>query len=252
LAKSIDLNADLGETVDGVPTADDEALFSVISSANVACGAHAGDDESMATAVARADRFGVAIGAHPSFLDRANFGRVALEVAPKVLREQVRDQILRLAGYGATVRYVKPHGALYHVVIKDSDAADAVASAVADASAHFGRALPILGMVGAITHSARALGLEFILEAFLDRGYTRDGLLVARDQPGALLNDPDLVAARAIRLVTEGVVEAIDGTLVPSQARSLCLHADSPGASLMANSVREVLDANGIGVRPPW
>ncbi|MCO7204369.1 LamB/YcsF family protein, partial [Microbacterium sp. CnD16-F] len=146
---TIDLNADLGETVDGVPTADDEAMFAVVSSASVACGGHAGDADSMRDAVRRAAAQGVAVGAHPSFVDRAGFGRVRLAVPPEVLRDQVRTQIAALVSAGADLRYVKPHGALYHAVSADPQTAGAVADAVADVAADLGRALPLLGMPGA-------------------------------------------------------------------------------------------------------
>ncbi|WP_394289339.1 5-oxoprolinase subunit PxpA [Microbacterium sp.] len=248
----IDLNADLGETVDGVPTADDEAMFAVVSSASVACGGHAGDAASMRSAVTRARAAGVAVGAHPSFLDRAGFGRTALAVAPELLREQVRDQISALAEAGADLRYVKPHGALYHVVSADAEAAAAVAEAVADVARALGRTLPVLGLPGEIVRAADAAGLPFVHEAFLDRGYLPSGGLVPRSQPGALLDDPVVVAERAVRLATEGIVEAVDGSLIAADAASLCVHGDSPGAVEMARAVRAALDAAGVVVRAPW
>jgi len=249
---TIDLTADLGETVDGVPTADDEAMFAVISSASVAGGGHAGDAVSMQEAVARARRFGVAIGGHPSFVDPAEFGRVAQHVDPVLLRRQVREQLDALAAAGAELRYVKPHGALYHVVTADDAAAHAVASAVADVSAHLGRALPVLGLGGAMARAAQTRGLPFRSEAFLDRGYRADGSLVPRGQPGALLDDAAEVAARAVRLASEGVVTAVGGGEVHTDAVSLCVHGDSPGAVAMARAVRAALDDAGIEVRAPW
>ncbi len=249
---AIDLNADLGETVEGVPTADDEAMFAVISSASIACGGHAGDEASMREAIQRARRHGVAIGAHPSFADRADFGRIALATPPAELREHVRAQLAALVALGADLRYVKPHGALYHVVIADRQAADAVTDAIADISADLGRALPVLGMAGAITDAAAARGLPFVREAFLDRGYLPSGALVPRTEPGALLDDPDVVATRAVRLAREGVVETADGTLVHPDATSFCVHGDSPGAVAMARAVRAALDAAGVDVRAPW
>lgn len=249
---AIDLNADLGETVDGVPTADDDAMFALVSSASVACGGHASDDDAMRASVARAADHGVVVGAHPSFLDRAGFGRVALSVEPALLREQVRSQIEALVSVGADVRYVKPHGALYHVVTQDAAAADAVAAAVADVSERIGRPLPVLGLDGAISHSSARAGLPFLREAFLDRGYLPTGGLVPRTQPGALLDDAAAVADRAVRLAVDGIVEAIDGTLVEARAASLCVHGDSPGAVAMARAVRAALDAAGVAVRAPW
>jgi UPF0271 protein len=249
---AIDLNADLGETVDGVATADDEAMFAVISSASVACGGHAGDAASMRDSVERAARHGVAVGAHPSYPDRANFGRLPMAISPDELAAAVAVQLGALVAAGADIRYVKPHGALYHAVTADRAQADAVARAVADQSALLGRALPVLGLDGEIVRAAASAGLPFVREAFLDRGYSGAGRLVPRSAPGALLDQPDAVAARAVRLVREGVVEAVDGTLVRAGAASLCLHGDSPAAVAMARSVRAALDAAGIEVRAPW
>lgn len=248
----IDLNADLGETVAGRPTADDEAMFAVISSANVACGGHAGDAASMREAVERAHRFGVAIGAHPSYPDRANFGRVPVAMPPALLAMAVEQQLQALATAGADIRYVKPHGALYHAVTTDAQQADAVARAVVAFSARHGRPLPVLGLSGEIARAAASVGLPFVREAFLDRGYRADGSLVPRDQPGALLDDPEAVAERAVRLVADGVVEATDGTLVAVDAASLCVHGDSPAAVEMARAVRAALDGHGVKVRAPW
>src|SRR6478736_5910216 len=162
--RAIDLNADLGETVDGVPTADDEAMFAVISSASIACGGHAGDAASMRAAVARATRFGVAVGAHPSYPDPANFGRLRQALDPHALRKAIAAQLDALLEAGADLRYVKPHGALYHAVIEDLGQADAVARAVAAVSASLGRPLPILGLDGEIARAAAAAGLPFVRE----------------------------------------------------------------------------------------
>lgn len=254
----IDLNADLGETVGGVATAYDEAMFAVISSASVACGGHAGDAASMRAAVARAARFGVAVGAHPSYPDPGNFGRVAVVLDPDDLALAVAEQLAALAAAGADVRYVKPHGALYHAVASDRRQAEAVARAIADCAAALGRPLPVLGLPGGasggteMARAAASVGLPFVGEAFLDRGYLPGGGLVPRAQPGALLDDPGLVAARAVRLARDGVVEAVDGSLVRADAASLCVHGDSPAAVAMARAVRAALDAEGVEVRAPW
>lgn len=253
---SIDLNADLGETVDGVPTADDAALFAVISSASVACGGHAGDADSMRAAVAAARAHGVAVGAHPSYPDRAGFGRVRMSLPVDDLRASVAaqlDALLDALGEaGADLRYVKPHGGLYHAIRDDAAQAGAVASAVADVSHRLGRALPILGLEGEIAHAAAGAGLPFVREAFLDRGYLPTGSLVPRGQPSDLLHDPAEVAARAVRLATEGTVAAVDGTTIAVDAASLCIHGDSPDAVAMARAVRAALDASGVEVRAPW
>ena len=249
---SIDLNADLGETVDGVQTADDEAMFAVISSASVACGGHAGDAASMRASVERATRFRVAIGAHPSYPDRAGFGRTRLTLTLAELRASISEQLDALVGAGADIRYIKPHGALYHAVSADEAEAGALAAAVSDLSSRLGRPVPILGLEGAIAAAAAAAGLPFVREAFLDRGYRPDGSLVPRGEPGALLDDPAIVAARAVRLTRFGLVDAADGSDLTADAASLCLHGDSPAAVAMARAVRAALDADGIEVRAPW
>lgn len=248
----IDLNADLGETVDGVPTADDEAMFAVISSASIACGGHAGDAASMHASAERAARTGVAVGAHPSYPDRAGFGRVEVVLEPAELRSTVAEQLDALAAAGADIRYVKPHGALYHRAGADTDIAEAVVHAVAELSDRLGRPVPILAQGQALAEAAGAVGLPFHTEAFLDRGYLADGTLVPRGEPGDLLHDPDAVAARAVLLVRERRVEAVDGSSVAVDAASLCLHGDTAEAVALARAVRAALDAAGIAVRAPW
>ncbi|TQJ29776.1 5-oxoprolinase subunit PxpA [Microbacterium sp. SLBN-146] len=249
---SIDLNADLGETVDGVPTADDDAMFAVVSSANIACGGHAGDAASMRASVERAARTGVAVGAHPSFPDPANFGRIDVRMPSGELETEVARQLARLVAAGADIRYVKPHGALYHAVSRRIEDAAAVASAVAALSERLGRALPLLGMEGPIEAAARAAGLPFVREAFLDRGYRPDGTLVPRGEPGAVLQDPDAAAARALDLAHRGTLVTVEGRELEVDAVSLCLHGDSPAAVAMASAVRAALESGGVAVRAPW
>ena len=249
---AIDLNADLGETVGGVPTADDEAMFAVISSASIACGGHAGDAASMRDAVDRAARFGVAVGAHPSYPDPVNFGRRIMDLDRSELTATIAAQLDALRDAGADIRYVKPHGALYNRIVADARQAAAVGDAVAVLSASLGRAIPILGLGGGIRAAADARGLPFATEAFLDRGYRPDGTLVPRDEPGALLEDPAAVARRAVLLALAGFVTANDGQRVGVRAASLCVHGDSPGAVAMARAVRAALDERDVEVRPPW
>ncbi|MEV7693865.1 5-oxoprolinase subunit PxpA [Microbacterium sp. NPDC089189] len=250
--RAIDLNADLGETVDGRPTADDEAMFAVISSASIACGGHAGDAASMREAVARAERHGVAVGAHPSYPDRAGFGRVAQSLDDAALRAELAGQLQALDAAGADIRYLKPHGALYHAAGADPVVARAVADVVAAHARARGRAIPVLGLGDALRDAAHAAGVPFVREAFLDRGYRADGTLVPRGEPGALRTDPDEVAARAVRLVREGRVDTVDGGEVAVHAASLCLHGDTPAAVAMARAVRRALDAAGVAVRASW
>lgn len=248
----IDLNADLGETVDGLPTADDEAMFAVISSASIACGGHAGDAASVAAAIGRASRFGVSIGAHPSYPDPVGFGRTAMSLPADALRATLDEQLDRLRTAGADIRYVKPHGALYNRIVADREQALVVADAVAALADAVGRAVPVLGLGGAIAAAAADRGLPFVREAFLDRGYLPDGTLVPRGQPGDLLHDPDVVAARAVRLAREREVVAVNGAILTADAASLCVHGDTPAAVAMARAVRRALTEAGVEVRAPW
>ena len=223
----VDLNADLGEEV-----TDDEALLEVVTSANVACGYHAGSHEIMRAVCAWAARRGVSVGAQVSYDDRENFGRVARDVAPALLREQVADQVGTLSAIagaeGAAVRYLKPHGALYHRVIDDVEQA----RAVLDGSG----SLPVLGMADAVVLDlARADGRRVLLEGFPDRAYGDDGRLVPRDRPGAVLSDSDTIAAHAVELA-----RTVD---------SVCVHGDSPGAVDHARAVRRALEAAGWELR---
>lgn len=226
----VDLNADLGEEV-----TDDAGLLAVVTSANVACGFHAGTVATMRAVCAEAVRRGVEVGAQVSYADRENFGRVALDVPAAVLRDQVAEQVGVLsevaAAEGGRVAYVKPHGALYHRVAAD----EVQAGAVLDGSA----GLPVLGMPGSrLLALAGEQGRGTRLEGFPDRGYSDDGGLLPRDAPGALVTDPNLVAARAVELAGE-----VD---------SVCVHGDSPGAVATAGAVRRALEAAGLDVVSCW
>ncbi|WP_034610259.1 LamB/YcsF family protein [Cellulomonas sp. URHD0024] len=249
MAAHIDLNCDLGEEIDvwepGVAGLD-ALLLDVVTSANVACGFHAGDPRVMATVCRAAAVRGVSIGAHVSYLDREHFGRRALDVPPDVLRAQVAYQVGALQAVarvvGATVAYVKPHGALYNTVVHDEGHARAVVEAVD---------LPVVGLPGsAVLAIAAARGLRTVAEAFADRGYRADGTLVPRSEDGALVTDPAQVAARVVRIVDEGVVTSVDGTDVELRAESVCVHSDTPGALALARSVRQALEESGIIVQP--
>ncbi|MGC5224331.1 LamB/YcsF family protein [Micromonospora sp. DT81.3] len=249
---SIDLNSDLGETWNGEPTADDEAMFAVVSSASIACGFHAGDEPSMRASVERASRLGVAVGAHPSYADREGFGRRDRNPEPGVLRTQIAQQLDALAAAGADIRYVKPHGALYNRIAVDPVQARAVAEAIAGFARAAGRPLPVLGLGGALAEAAHDAGLPFVREAFLDRAYTAGGALVPRSRAGAVLHSVEVVTARALRLVREGVIESIDGALVEADAASLCVHGDTAEAVAMARAVRAALEGEGVAIRAPW
>ncbi len=246
---AIDLNADLGESWLPTVVGDDEAMLAVVTSANLACGAHGGDPVTMATAIREALARGVVIGAHPSYDDREGFGRRDVEVDAVTLERQLREQVERLAAAaadaGATLAHLKPHGALYNRIVRDAERAEVVAR-VAAASA-----LPVLGMPGsAIERACREAGIPFVAEAFADRAYRPDGSLAPRSRPGAVLHDPELVAARAVRLAVAGEVEAVDGSIVRVAAESLCVHGDTPGAAALARAVREALERAGVSVRP--
>jgi 5-oxoprolinase (ATP-hydrolysing) subunit A len=247
----MDLNSDLGETVDGAPTADDPALFALVTSANVACGFHAGDEASMRASCRLAATGGVALGAHVSYDDREGFGRRDVDVSPDRLRSDVLTQLRSLADAAATagvrIRYVKPHGALYNRIVHDRAQADAVASAVRD----FSPGLPLLGLPGSqIEAAAAAAGSPFFREAFVDRGYRPDGTLVPRGAVGAVLGPGDAIAERAVQLARTGRVRAVDGTVLDLRVDSLCVHGDTPGAVGMAREVRAALIASGVPLGP--
>jgi UPF0271 protein len=248
---AVDLNSDLGEGFGRWSLGDDEAMLGIVSSANVACGFHAGDPATIRRTVRLAVERGVAIGAHVGYRDLAGFGRRRMDVPSEELQADVAYQVGALAGLaaaeGGRVAYVKPHGALYNTAQVDDRVAEDVAAAVAAVD----DALLMLGLPGsAALAAASAAGLATAAEAFADRAYQADGTLVPRSAPGAVLHDPDDVALRMLRLVTEGVVEAVDGSVVPVRADSICVHGDSPGAVAMASRVRSVLTDAGVRVAP--
>ncbi|MCG7422145.1 LamB/YcsF family protein [Micrococcus sp. ACRRV] len=228
---------------------DDAAIMPSVSSANVACGFHAGDPSGIAQTCRDAVAAGVTIGAHVGYRDLAGFGRRFLDCSPTELADDVLYQIgalEALAGAaGATVRYVKPHGALYNTIVHHEEHAQAVVDGVAA----FGADLPLLLLPGSVAlEKAEKAGLRGVAEAFADRGYTPQGTLVSRREPGAVLHDEDEVAARMVRLATEGVIEAVDGTDVRVEAESICLHGDTPGAVSMAAAVRRALEDAGVTI----
>jgi UPF0271 protein len=244
----LDLNADLGEGFGIWRLGDDDALLDVVSSANVACGFHAGDASTMRRVCALAAARGVAVGAQVSYRDLAGFGRRFIEMDPGRLADEVLYQIGALEACaraaGTRVDYVKPHGALYNACVWHA----AQAAAVVDGVRAFGP-LPVLGLPGSeLLAAAERAGLVPVPEAFADRGYTPEGTLVPRTSPGALLSGVDEVVSRAVRLATDGVIVAVDGSELPTSARSLCVHGDTPGAVDMATSVRRELVAAGVAV----
>jgi UPF0271 protein len=246
---NIDLNSDLGESLGAWRMGDDEAMLGIVSSANVACGFHAGDAAGILSTLRGAARRGVVVGAHVAYPDLAGFGRRNMDVASADLQADVIYQIGALqalaAAAGTTVRYVKPHGALYNTIVHDERQARDVIAAIRTIDP----SLVLVGLAGSpLLGWARATGLRTVAEAFADRAYTAQGSLVSRREKGAVLHDAHEVAARMLRLVTEGVVEAIDGSTVRIEAESLCVHGDSPGAVAMAADVRALLERSGVTI----
>ncbi|WLW56559.1 LamB/YcsF family protein [Streptomyces sp. YU58] len=246
---SIDLNADLGEGFGRWRLTDDEQLLSVVTSANVACGFHAGDPATMRRVCDLAAERGVRIGAQVSYRDLAGFGRRAMDVPSAELAAEVAYQIGALEVFaraaGSRVSYVKPHGALYNRVVHDEEQAGAVVDGVLLADP----ALPVLGLPGSrLLELAGKAGLPSVTEAFADRAYTDEGTLVPRDRDGAVVTDPRAVVERSLDLARLGTVGALSGSRIEVRARSLCLHGDTPGAVDLARRVRERLEASGVRV----
>lgn len=249
-AMRIDMNSDMGESFGRWTLGDDEALLDVVSSANVACGFHAGDPSVMLRTLSYAASRGVMVGAHVAYRDLAGFGRRYVDESPDELKADVMYQIAALEGMarsvGAQVRYVKPHGALYNRIVRD----EAQAAAVVEAIRSVDESLAILTQPGAVVgRLAAQAGLRVFHEAFADRAYNADGTLVSRRLPDAVIADPAEVAARVLRMVCEHEVVAIDGTVVPLNADSVCVHGDSPSAVAMARAVRARLESEGVAIR---
>ncbi|MBP2437672.1 LamB/YcsF family protein [Microbacterium amylolyticum] len=245
----IDLNSDVGESFGAWTMGDDAAILPSISSANVACGFHAGDPAGIRATLRSARGANVSVGAHVGYRDRAGFGRRFLDCAPAELAADIVYQIGALqalaAAEGVAVRYVKPHGALYNAIVRHEGHARAVVDAVRDVDASF----PLVGLPGSLVLDiAERSGLRVVREAFADRAYTAGGELVPRREPGAVIHDVSAVAERVLRLVTEGVVRAATGELVRVDAESVCVHGDTPGAVAMAAEVRRTLDEAGVEI----
>lgn len=244
--KTIDLNADIGEGYD------DAAVMPHISSANIACGFHAGDAETMRRTVELCVRHDVAIGAHPSLPDRQGFGRREIEISPGELYAQTLYQIGALAAFanaaGAKLHHVKPHGALYNMAARDRGLADAIANAVRDFDPH----LILVGLAGSASiATAREAGLACAQEAFCDRRYRADGSLAPRSQPGSVLEDVDEAVAQAVSIAKRGEAVADDGSRVRIEADSLCVHGDRANAGEFASRLRSALEREGLRVAAP-
>lgn len=247
---SMDLNSDVGESFGRWSLGDDTAMFKSVSSANVACGFHAGDPTVIRRTCREAVAAGVVVGAHVGYRDLAGFGRRFVDVDPNELADDVVYQIGALqalaATEGARVRYVKPHGGLYNAIVSHT----AQARAVVDAVKSVDPGLPILGLPGSeVLRLAEAAGLRAVSEAFADRAYNPDGTLVSRSLPGAVLHDPAEVAEHVLRMATDSAIRAVDGSILKINADSICVHGDSPGAVAMAVAVKAALSDAGITIR---
>jgi UPF0271 protein len=254
MTTTIDLNADLGEGFGRWRLGDDEALLDVVTSANVACGFHAGDPAGLLRVVDAAHRRGVVVGAHVSYRDLVGFGRRYVEASHDELVADVVWQIGGLTGVaravGGSVRYVKPHGALYSVVADAEGRGAAHAGALIEAVLRVDPALPVVGLAGsAFLDRAERAGLHVVAEAFADRAYESSGALVPRDRPGAVLHDAGEIRDRVLRLVETGTVRSVDGVDVELRADTVCVHGDSPDAVAIAVGVRSALEEAGVAPR---
>jgi 5-oxoprolinase (ATP-hydrolysing) subunit A len=245
----IDLNSDLGESFGPWLMGQDAALMASVTSANIACGFHAGDPGVMRQTLALAKDRGVAVGAHPGFPDLVGFGRREIKAAPAEVEDFVLYQVAALAGMaasqGLTLQHVKAHGALYNMACRDR----ALADAIARATAAFDRSLILFGLPDSeLLRAGEAAGLRVAAEVFADRAYERDGSLVARSRPGSVIHDPQAVVDRAVRMVQHKEVVSADGATIALRADTICLHGDTPGAAGLARAVRQGLEAAGIQV----
>lgn len=248
---SIDINSDLGESFGAWSMGDDDAMLDIVTSANVACGFHAGDPAGILRTLKAAAARQVSIGAHVSYPDKVGFGRRNMDVASDELTADVIYQIGALQGLaqaaGTRVSYVKPHGALYNTIAHDRRQGLAVIAAIRAVDP----GLVLVALAGSsLIELAREEGLTCVAEAFADRAYTPEGTLVSRRESGAVLHDPQLIGQRMLRLVEEGTLEAIDGSITRIQADSICVHGDSPAAVAMARELRRVLEQANMQLQP--
>ena len=247
----IDLNSDLGEGFGPWAMGDDAAMLGIVTSANIACGGHAGDPDTMFQTLSQAAARGVVVGAHPGYADRIGFGRRVIPMSPAEIGRMVAAQVGALIGVaalaGAEVRYVKPHGALANLAADDRAVAGAIAAAVAALPGK----LAVLAISGTeLEHAARAAGVEAVPEIFADRAYLPTGRLMQRSHPGAVLHDPAQVADRLVRFLETGLMPVSGGDPIPLAAQSICIHGDTAGALDMAREVRARLSAAGVDLAP--
>jgi UPF0271 protein len=246
----IDLNCDMGEMPEAIADGMQESLMPSLTSVNVACGGHAGDERTMRTTIEQALRWKLTIGAHPGYADRANFGRVQLKLPAETIASSVFEQVRALAeiaaGCGARLAHVKPHGALYNQAVRDGEIAEAIAEGVA----RWGRDVVLVGLAGSpMLDIFRKAGFRVAAEAFADRRYEADGTLRSRRFEDALIRDPAEAGRQALRIVERGAVTACDGTEVSVDAQTICIHGDTPGAPEIAATVARILREAGIALR---
>lgn len=247
----IDLNCDMGESFGAYTIGHDAEVMPFITSANVACGLHAGDPTVIRDTIKLAKQHGVAVGAHPGFPDLVGFGRREMYMSPREVEDSLVYQIGAVAGIaaaeGVRLQHVKAHGALYNMAVRDSALAEAIARAIAAVD----RSLIMLGLPNSeLIRAGEKLGLAVVAEAFADRAYEPDGQLVSRRKPGAVIHDPETVVARVVRMAREGVATAIDGSTVRLNAGTICTHGDTPGAHELVKRIRAGLEKAGIEIRP--
>ncbi|MDO6523190.1 5-oxoprolinase subunit PxpA [Shimia thalassica] len=245
----IDLNSDLGESFGPWTMGDDATMLSLVNSANIACGGHASDPETMYKTLSLAKQHGVMVGAHPGYNDREGFGRRVIPMAPDEIGRMVAAQIGALVSVAALVpvkvRYVKPHGALGNLAARDPDVARAIAATILKIDP----TLAVLAISGTcLEHAARDAGLTVFSEIFADRGYLSTGQLVPRGTPGAMIHDAEEAAARLLAFLKSGKMPVIDGDPIPLAAHSICVHGDGPAAVAMAREIRQRLEADGVTV----
>jgi 5-oxoprolinase (ATP-hydrolysing) subunit A len=246
----MDINSDLGESEESLADGTDFELMRYITSANVACGGHAGNERTMSETVTCARRLGVAVGAHPGYPDRANFGRIESPMAPAEIESTVRDQIAALAAVaeplGVRLVHCKPHGALYHAANKSTEIAAAIGRAVLESDEQ----LVMVGQAGSSTLTLwESMGLSCAAEAFADRAYEPDGILRKRTLPGALLEDPERAAKQALDITTRHIAVATDGSELRVDAGTICIHSDTPGSMAIARAVNDALKKAGVQLR---
>ena len=253
-AKTIDINSDIGESPEAIANGTEETIMRQLTSANIACGGHAGDEQTMEITVSIAKKLGVGVGAHPGYPDRPNFGRTEMNITPEALEASVREQISALQKvakrHGVPVVHVKPHGALYHAANNSKESAEAIGRAVLSCDPNLIMVVQAGSAGAAAARYYSAMGLQCVAEAFADRAYEPDGTLRNRKLPGALMQPAERAAEQGVSIATRGELTTYDGKKLPVSAQTLCIHSDTPGAPEIARTLREKLKSAGVTVEP--